>query len=103
MDKSICHHPIIYNGRKIPLKDHSIDLVIVAFVLHHVNHQLELLKEIFRVSKKYVLIIEDTPSNSLQKVFNKFRISQYKIQKKSRFIVWSTRNRKNNISTCCSK
>jgi ubiquinone/menaquinone biosynthesis C-methylase UbiE len=71
VNKSKCNKPIIYDGSKIPLPDKSIDIVIVSFVLHHVNDQDKLIKEIFRVARKYVLINEDTPSNGIQSYFNR--------------------------------
>lgn len=72
-----CNRPIIYNGETIPLPDKSIDLVIISFVFHHIppKKQEKLLQEINRVSRKYVLVIEDTPRNSLQQWFNKIHIN----------------------------
>lgn len=31
--------PLIYDGKNIPLKDNSCDVVICLFVLHHIPHQ----------------------------------------------------------------
>jgi ubiquinone/menaquinone biosynthesis C-methylase UbiE len=46
----------VYDGRNIPYPDNSFDAVIVLDVLHHTQDILLLLKEIRRVSRKYVII-----------------------------------------------
>ncbi len=51
---------IIYDGKKIPFPDNSFDVVTVIFVLHHIENQKEVLKEIKRVAKNKIIIIEDT-------------------------------------------
>jgi len=48
-----------YDGQKIPHKDGAFDVVILAFMLHHVKHQEELLAEAVRCSKGKVIIFED--------------------------------------------
>ncbi len=64
VDKSKCVHPQIYNGIDIPFV--QSDIVICAFVLHHVSRQIELLKEIRRVTKKYFLLFEDIPETKYE-------------------------------------
>lgn len=49
---------ILYDGKRLPFKDNCFDLVYVYHVLHHLNNLKCLLSEIFRVTKKKVLIIE---------------------------------------------
>jgi ubiquinone/menaquinone biosynthesis C-methylase UbiE len=46
----------MYDGRKIPYPDKSFDIVMAIDVLHHTKDILSLLKEMKRVSKKYILI-----------------------------------------------
>lgn len=46
----------MYNGKKIPYPSNSFDIVLVIDVLHHTKNILPLLKEIKRVSKKYIII-----------------------------------------------
>lgn len=48
-----------YDGRHIPFKDGAFDTVLIAFVLHHCEHQDEVLREAARVSKGRVLVLED--------------------------------------------
>lgn len=68
VDKSKCSKPILYNGRRIPLPDKSVDVSICAFVLHHTNNQAELLLELKRVTKRVILIFEDTPEYKIDDV-----------------------------------
>lgn len=42
--------------KKLPLKDNSFDLVVVSHVLEHLCYPDEFIKEIKRVSKKYILV-----------------------------------------------
>lgn len=58
----------LFDGKHLPFKDDSFDSVLVIFVLHHSDHQMEILKEIKRVSKK-IIIIEDTPKNWIERKF----------------------------------
>ena len=55
--------PTIYDGGRFPFPDNSFDVIICAFVLHHIPNYLETLEEIQRVTRKSVLIFEDTPKN----------------------------------------
>ena len=56
--------PIVYEGKKIPLKNKDSDVTLLLSVLHHLNHQNELLNEVKRVSKK-IIIQEDLISSKL--------------------------------------
>jgi len=66
-DAEIPHE--IYNGQEIPHKDKAFDAVILAFMLHHVKHQKELLTEAIRVSKGKVIIFEDVYFSPWQYLF----------------------------------
>jgi len=57
----------IFDGRKLPLKDDSFDVVLINYVLHHCHFPEELLKEAKRVSKK-IIIFEDLPEGILAKL-----------------------------------
>jgi 2-polyprenyl-3-methyl-5-hydroxy-6-metoxy-1,4-benzoquinol methylase len=59
-NKVHCLKPQIYDGKIIPYPSKYFDVTICAFVLHHVPIQIELLKEIRRVTKRYLLLFEDT-------------------------------------------
>ena len=72
VNKSKCGAPIIYDGHKIPLPNKSVDISICAFVLHHTNNQIELLSELSRVTKRVILIFEDTPEYKIDDLFTNF-------------------------------
>ena len=60
VDKGVCVRPQLFDGKNIPFNDKTFDLGICAFVLHHTDTQLGLLKELKRTCKK-ILVFEDTP------------------------------------------
>lgn len=45
-----------YDGRTIPYEDGAFDTVMTVDVLHHTDNPLEIMKEMTRVSNKYVII-----------------------------------------------
>jgi SAM-dependent methyltransferase len=58
----------------VPVPDGSFDIVILLFVFHHVDHlddQERLLDEAVRIAKRRIVILEDTPGNRLDLLFNK--------------------------------
>ncbi len=58
-----------YDGCKIPFSDNHFDVVLSSYVLHHTPNIKELLGEIKRVCRKYIIIYEDTPANFFQRIF----------------------------------
>lgn len=81
--------PTLFDGEHIPYPDKSFDVSYVAYVLHHAEKPFELLRESIRVSRRLVLILEDTPRNAFDRAldayhgwsFNKF----YKLKNKTIF------------------
>jgi cyclopropane fatty-acyl-phospholipid synthase-like methyltransferase len=63
----------LYDGVKIGFPDRRFDVVVLAFVLHHVPNELkpELLAEARRVCNRTVVVIEDTPRNAVDRYFNR--------------------------------
>jgi SAM-dependent methyltransferase len=53
---------ILYDGIHIPLGDSSHDCVLLAYVLHHCNRPIRVLKEAIRVCKGNLVIFEDDES-----------------------------------------
>lgn len=51
---------ITYNGKRIPFKADEFDTALVAYVLHHCEEPVKMLKEIIRVTKGNIVIFEDT-------------------------------------------
>lgn len=58
--------PIVYDGKKIPLKRKHTDITLLISVLHHVDEQKELMNEAKRVSKK-IIIQEDLVSGKFKR------------------------------------
>lgn len=46
------------NVKKLPFKDKQFDIVISCFVLHHIEEQEDIIKELKRISK-YIILYED--------------------------------------------
>jgi len=65
---------ILYNGEKLPFSDQNFDVSLAVFVFHHINQtkQENILKELIRVSKSKIIIIEDTPKNYIEKIAWRF-------------------------------
>jgi ubiquinone/menaquinone biosynthesis C-methylase UbiE len=57
---------VLYDGQKLPYKDNSFDVCLVVFVFHHAENIDLLLKEVIRVTKKRIIVIEDTPRNRFE-------------------------------------
>ena len=56
-----------------PFEDRSFDAVLMLFVLHHVagwDEQEALLREAARVSRRRIILIEDTPLSGTDRLFN---------------------------------
>lgn len=60
--------PILYDGYNIPFKDNQFDVVICIFVLHHIPHQMKIIDELKRVTKKRLLIMEDCNNTFVDKL-----------------------------------
>lgn len=56
----------VIDAENLPLKNRSFDLVYTWEVLHHVPDPQKAVKEMARVSKKYVIIFEPNRSSPLQ-------------------------------------
>ena len=59
----------MYDGHTIPHKDNSFDVIVLAFMLHHVKHQEDILKEAIRCCKGCVIIFEDVYFSPWQWLF----------------------------------
>ena len=58
----------LYDGKNIPFPDNSFDTSLLLFVLHHCTEPLLVLKEAVRVTKKRIIIHEDTYTSSFNRV-----------------------------------
>lgn len=66
-------HFALYDGVNLPFSDASVDVVVVGFVLHHVPNEEKpaVLAELHRVTRRVLVILEDTPKNAIDRYFNR--------------------------------
>lgn len=50
---------VIYGGERIPFDDKSFDVTILVTMLHHVPDPEKLVREVRRVTRKKVIVVED--------------------------------------------
>jgi len=82
-----------YVGNTLPYSDNQFETVICLYTLHHAEASRDLLKELMRVTKKNLVIVEETYSNPLSKIIlifndyitNHFAKQAVKIHPKSYF------------------
>lgn len=58
---------------RVPVADGSYDVVLLMFVFHHIEpfeDQERLLNEAVRIAKRRVIVVEDTPTSTIDRVFN---------------------------------
>lgn len=79
----------LYDGKVLPFKNSTFDLISLNFVLHHVpdSTKYNLLKEAIRVTNSFIFILEDTPRNSWDRVVNYIHgvFWRYKIKSTAKF------------------
>lgn len=56
---------VLYDGSKIPFPDQSFDVAILVTMLHHVDDPVALLREVHRVTRKRVVVVEDLYHHAL--------------------------------------
>jgi ubiquinone/menaquinone biosynthesis C-methylase UbiE len=63
----------LYDGLTIDFPDNRFDVVMLAFVLHHVPNELKpkLVAEARRVCKRSLLVLEDTPRTAVDRFFSR--------------------------------
>jgi len=66
-----CDEADVYDGHTLPYEDDSFDVVVSMFVLHHIPHNENILKELTRVSRGKLVIVEDMPATFYQKIVAK--------------------------------
>ena len=61
-----------YDGKRVPFKDNSFDVVLVAFVLHHCDSPELVVREAARVAKYRVVVLEDVNGERRSSRFERF-------------------------------
>ena len=56
----------------MPFADNSFGHSVTLTVLHHTNYQKELIKEVMRITKKRIIILEDKYTSRIDKFMTKF-------------------------------
>lgn len=56
---------VLYDGTRIPFPDNSFDVTLLMTMLHHVSDPGELLKEVYRVTRHQVVVVEDLYHHAL--------------------------------------
>jgi SAM-dependent methyltransferase len=51
----------LFDGEHVPFASGTFDVTLLAYVLHHAPDPLALLREASRVSRRAVIVVEDTP------------------------------------------
>jgi SAM-dependent methyltransferase len=51
---------VVYDGRRIPLGDRSVDTVLISLALHHARAPAEVVSEALRVARRRVVVTEST-------------------------------------------
>lgn len=62
----------VFDGMRIPFPDKSFDTTYFAYVLHHAEHPIKLLADAIRVTKKRILILEDTPKTLFDRLIDAY-------------------------------
>jgi len=69
VDKRVYQIPfLLYDGKNINFENDYFDVVICAFVLHHTEDPISILKELKRVGKR-IIIFEDLPEGILGRFY----------------------------------
>jgi SAM-dependent methyltransferase len=57
----------LYDGTRLPFGDNSFDISLLVFALHHAPDPRSLLLEATRVTRSALLVVEDSPRNSVER------------------------------------
>lgn len=60
------------NAETLPFKDRMFDIVFAANLLHHASDPLNIIREMKRAAKKYIIVIEPNMVNPLMFLFSLF-------------------------------
>lgn len=63
----------VFDGIHLPFPDDSFDVLVLAFVLHHLPNDRKglLLAEAKRVAARTLIVVEDTPRNAVDRWFSR--------------------------------
>lgn len=64
-----CENKVCGSVRELPFPDNSFDIITCSNLLHHLQDPFEAVREMWRVSKKYVILSEPNRNNPLMFLF----------------------------------
>lgn len=68
VDHNVTEVPMqLYDGERLPFSDKSFDVALLVFVLHHAEHPEALVREVLRVTRSTVVVIEDAPETRAER------------------------------------
>jgi ubiquinone/menaquinone biosynthesis C-methylase UbiE len=67
-----------FDGRALPYRDKAFDVAFLIFVLHHADDPGVLLREASRVTKRAVIVVEDTPNNPIERRWGSMHVHSFK-------------------------
>lgn len=65
----------VFDGRTIPCADNQFETSVAFFVLHHLDNQEELLRELKRVTSGFVIIGEDLVENGFDRLLGNIHLN----------------------------
>ena len=69
VDAGKCYMPKLYDGYTLDFPNDYFDVTICSYVLHHIPHWDTILEEVARVTKRVIIILEDTPETVTDRYF----------------------------------
>lgn len=71
---------VLYRGGRLPFPDNSYDVSMLITVLHHIEDLEEVFREVCRVTRKYVIVVEDLYHHPLGRVWTFLRDQIYNFE-----------------------
>ncbi|MYV69014.1 methyltransferase domain-containing protein [Streptomyces sp. SID2131] len=70
VDHNVTAVPLrLYDGERLPFPDKSFDAALLVFVLHHAERPEALVREVLRVTRSTVVVVEDAPGTCAERRF----------------------------------
>jgi ubiquinone/menaquinone biosynthesis C-methylase UbiE len=70
LEKNPISQKLLMDAARLTFQDNSFDVVFCHALLHHVENMDEILQEMRRVSRKYVVVLEPNRNNPLMALFS---------------------------------
>lgn len=67
----------LFDGLRVPFAARTFDVTLLAYVLHHVADPLRLLREATRVTRRLVIVVEDTPKCWADRLWGRLHVRSF--------------------------